>query len=190
MMENHSFDNLLGALAHSGQPEAKGLKFNRAGVALNSNPGPEGPVRSFPFPNTAQGQNVSQSWNATHEQIDGGLMDGFVRSVGGAVQPMGYWTQEVLPFAYSLARSFCVANRWFGSAPCQTYPNRRFLMAGTAFGNISTDMSSIIGGTPPTIAAPPPNGTIFDRLSAAGLSWRDYFTHLPPTGIIPPIIGR
>src|SRR4051794_10672701 len=40
MMENHSFDNLLGALAHSGQPKARGLRFNTKGVATNSNPGP------------------------------------------------------------------------------------------------------------------------------------------------------
>jgi phospholipase C len=177
MMENHSFDNLLGALAHSGQPKAKGLKFSRRGVALNTNPGPEGAVRSFPFTTTAQGQNVSQSWNATHEQIDGGLMDGFVRSVGGATQPMGYWTEEVLPFAYSLARSFCLANRWFSSAPCQTYPNRRFLMAGTAYGNIATTTESLLD-------PPPPNGTIWDRLHAYGVSWRNYFTDLPSVGVI------
>jgi phospholipase C len=177
MMENHSFDNLLGALAHSGQPKAKGLRFSSAGVALNSNPGPEGTVRSFPFANTAQGPNVSQSWNATHEQIDGGLMDGFVRSVGGAVQPMGYWTQDVLPFAYSIARSFCLANRWFCSAPCQTYPNRRFLMAGTAYGNIATTTESLFD-------PPPPNGTIWDRLSQYGISWLNYYTDLPSVGVI------
>ena len=116
MIENHSFDNLLGALKHSGQPKAKGLTLKR-GVAQNSNPGPEGPVYSFPIPSTAQGDHVSQSWNATHQQIDGGRMDGFVRSVED-VQPMGYWTEDVLPFAYSLARTFCLANRWFCSAPC------------------------------------------------------------------------
>ncbi|HEX8714064.1 MAG TPA: alkaline phosphatase family protein, partial [Solirubrobacteraceae bacterium] len=44
MMENHSFDNLLGALPRFGQRKAHGLKFDHAGVALNSNPGPEGPV--------------------------------------------------------------------------------------------------------------------------------------------------
>ena len=74
---------------------------------------------------------------------------------------MGYWTAEVLPFAYSLARTFTVANRWFCSAPCQTYPNRRFLMAGTAYGNIATDNESLED-------PPPPNGTIFDRLHAYG----------------------
>jgi phospholipase C len=176
MMENHSFDNLLGALAHSGQPKAQGLKFSRTGVALNSNPGPSGPVRSFPFPDTSQGQHVSQSWNATHEQIDGGLMDGFVRSVD-EVQPMGYWTEEVLPFAYSVARSFTLANRWFCSAPCQTYPNRRFLMAGTAYGNIATTTESLFD-------PPPPNGTIWDRLSQYGISWLNYYTDLPSVGVI------
>jgi len=65
---------------------------------------------------------VSQSWNATHEQIDEGRMDGFVRSVGDA-QPMGYWTQDVLPLRPTRwPRTFCVANRWFGSAPCRPTP--------------------------------------------------------------------
>jgi len=91
-------------------------------------------------------------------------MDGFVESVN-SIQPMGYRTDEVLPFAYSLARTFCVANRWFCSAPCQTYPNRRFLMAGTAYGDIATDTQSLQD-------PPPPNGTIFDRLHAYGIRRR------------------
>ncbi|HTU80311.1 MAG TPA: alkaline phosphatase family protein [Solirubrobacteraceae bacterium] len=182
MMENHSFDNLLGEIARSGQPRAHGLKFDRAGEALNGNPGPDGPVRSFVIGTTAQMPSVSQTWNHTHEQIDGGRMDGFVRSVQ-SVQPMGYWTEEVLPFAYSFARSFTLANRWFCSAPCQTYPNRRFLMAGTAYGDIATDEESLED-------PPPPNGTIFDRLNAYGISWRNYFTDLPQTGIIPSVIEK
>ena len=84
---------------------------------------------------------------------------------------MAYWDDTDLPFYYSLANTFCLANRWFCSAPCQTYPNRRFLLAGTAFGLISTDTSSITQN--------PPNGTIFDRLNAHSISWRDYFTDVP-----------
>jgi phospholipase C len=182
MMENHSFDNVLGALAHSGQPKAHGLKINGKGVARNSNPGPEGPVRSFVIGNTEQAPSVTQTWNATHVQIDGGKMDGFVRSVGND-EPMGYWTEEVLPFAYSFARTFTIANKWFSSAPCQTYPNRRFLMAATAYGNIVTNNESLND-------PPPPNGTIFDRLHAYGISWRNYFTDLPQTAIIPSIIEK
>jgi len=182
MMENHSFDNALGALARAGQPKAHGLHFSPAGVARNSNPGPSGRVRSFPLPTTAQPPGCSQSWNATHAQIDGGKMDGFVRSVENDA-PMGYWTPEVLPFVYSMARTFCVNNRWFSSAPCQTYPNRRFLMAGTAYGNISTSSESLKD-------PPPPNGTIWDRLHAYGISWTNYFTDLPSTGIIPSTIEK
>ena len=182
MMENHSFDNVLGALSRSGQPKAQGLRFSRHGVALNSNPGPNGPVRSWPIRTTAQPPTQSQSWNDTHEEIDGGRMDGFARQAGRQ-GGMGYWTEDVLPLPYSLARTFCVANRWFSSAPCQTYPNRRFLMAGTAYGNISTSLESLKD-------PPPPNGTIWDRLHAYGISWRNYFTDLPSTGIISSTIEK
>ena len=183
MMENHSFDNLLGALAHSGQPKAHGLKLNAKGVPHNWNPNAAGEkVLSFELPTGAQAPSVNQSWNATHMQIDGGKMDGFVRSVE-TDEPMGYWTEAVLPFAYSFARTFTIANKWFCSAPCQTYPNRRFLMAGTAYGNIATDNESLKDPAPP-------NGTIFDRLHAYGVSWKNYFTDLPQTGIIPTIIEK
>ena len=41
---------------------------------------------------------------------------------------------------------------------------------------ISTDTSSI--------TQKPPNGTIFDRLNAHHISWRNYFTDVPATGVI------
>jgi phospholipase C len=107
-------------------------------------------------------------------------MDGFVRSVG-SVAPMGYYPPEVLPFAYALASTFTVANRWFCSAPCQTVPNRRFMLAGTAYGAIATDVAILTDG-------PPPNGTIFDRLDSHGISWRNYFTDLPATIVIPSVV--
>lgn len=185
MMENHSFDNVLGALSRVGQTAADGLTFDSTGQAVNSNPGtsansPE--VRAFPFTSTAQGPHVSQTWNATHEQINGGKMDGFVKSVG-STQPMGYYPPDVLPFAYSLAGTFTVANRWFCSAPCQTIPNRRFLLAGTAYGAVATDVPTLFDGSPP-------NGTILDRLDAHGISWSNYFTDLPGTVVIPSIIAK
>ena len=182
MMENHSFDNLLGALTLT-RPDVDGLTFDAAGEAQNSNPGvshmpPQ--VKSFALPNTAQAKHVSQSWSATHQQIDGGAMDGFVRS-SGALEPMGYYTPETLPFAYSLANTFCLANRWFCSVPGPTYPNRRFLLAGTAFGGTVTGISTLLN-------APPPHGTIFDVLSSHHINWCDYFTDVPMTSVIPSIV--
>jgi len=182
MMENHSFDNYLGVLPVAGTRRADGFKF-RHGAPTNSNPSAGGPVTVYPFPTTAQGPNVSQDWNDTHRQIHGGRMDGFVYGNGGSAQSMGYWGPGVLPFAYSFASTFTVGNRWFCSAPCQTYPNRRFLMAGTAYGDITTATSTLT-------LTPPPNGTIFDRLQAYGVTWGNYYTDLPQTAIIPSIIQK
>jgi phospholipase C len=179
MMENHSFDNLLGALRRT-RVDVDGLSFDPNGNATNSNPAArEGdpPVVAFPFPDTAQAKNVSQSWKATHEQINEGAMDGFVRSVG-ANEPMGYYTPQVLPFAYSLASTFTLANRWFCSVPAPTYPNRRFLLAGTAYGGTTTGLSTLLDD-------PPPRGTILERLSEYHISWADYFTDIPMTAVIP-----
>ncbi len=176
MMENHSFDCYFGMLARRGQRRADGFTFNRRGLPKNRNPFEGGYVKPFRATSECQA-SVTQNWNSTHKQINGGRMNGFAKT---SPQSMVYWTDEDLPFYYSLAKTFTLANRWFGSAPCQTYPNRRFLLAGTAYGLISTDTASL--GDPP-----PPNGTLFDRLNAHGISWRNYFTDLPGTGIIPSI---
>jgi phospholipase C len=177
MMENHSFDNLLGAL-----PGVDGLTFAQ-GKATNTNPGTlhtAADVVSFPFPNTAQAKNVSQSWKSTHEQINRGLMNGFVQS-GGTTQPMGYFTPETVPFAYSLASAFTVGTRWFCSVPGPTYPNRRFLLAGTAWGGTTTAPDTLLD-------PPPPHGTIYDTLSTHQITWCSYFSDLPMSAVIPSII--
>jgi phospholipase C len=145
MMENHSFDNLLGDLGRT-RGDLDALTFDGAGHATNSNPSPAPatPITAFPVANTAQAKNVTQGWAATHEQINGGAMDGFVRAARGQREPMAYYTPEVLPFAYSLASTFTLANRWFSSIPGPTYPNRRFLLAGTAFGGTATNKDELL----------------------------------------------
>ncbi|HEY5189434.1 MAG TPA: alkaline phosphatase family protein [Solirubrobacteraceae bacterium] len=184
MLENHSFDNLLGALSAT-RTDVDGLTFDTSGKVTNSNPGTNhmpAEVLAFPLPNTAQAKNVTQSWRATHDQISGGTMNGFVR-VSGAIEPMGYYTPQVLPFAYSLAENFTLANRWFCSVPGPTYPNRRFLLAGTAYGGTVTGPGTLLD-------APPPHGTIFDVLSDQNVNWCDYFTDVPMTAVIPSIIVK
>jgi phospholipase C len=184
MMENHSFDNLIGALSQT-RPDVDGLTLGNNESQLNWNPGaPHMPARveSFALPTTAQAKNISQSWKATHEQINGGAMDGFVRA-SGAVETMGHYTPDVLPFAYSLASTFTLANRWFPSVPGPTYPNRRFLLAGTAYGATVTATETLLD-------QPPAHGTIFDQLSAHNVNWCNYFTDLPLTSVIPSIIVK
>jgi phospholipase C len=179
MQENHSFDNYFGMLPRRGQPRADGFRFDTAGRPTNSNPLRGGIARVQHAPSACQPYGVTQAWTPTHQEVDGGRMDGFARVDEGQ---MLYFDQAEIPFYYSLANAFTVCDRWFSSAPCQTYPNRRFLLAGTAFGLISTDNSSV------TQAAP--NGTIVDRLNAHGITWKDYFVNVPATAVILPIVER
>ncbi len=157
----------------AGQRQPGRARHNRP----NRNPDTASPpqrVRSFPCPNTAQAKNLTQAWKATHEQIGGGAMNGFVSSEKGASEAMGYYTPAVLPFAYSLASTFTLANRWFPSVSGPTYPNRRFLLAGTAFGGTATNKDELLDA----LEHPPPNGTIFDRLSPS--AWHEVQRGDPP----------
>ena len=175
MQENHSYDEYFGMLPREGQPEADGFTFDSRGRPTNSNPLPGGKKQVvFHQDQPCSGANAGQSWNSTHKEIDGGKMDGFA-----AIQPhsMSYFDQSDIPFYYSLAKTFTLANRWFASAPAQTYPNRRFLYAGTAYGDISTDTSTYFD-------PPPPHGTIMDSFAKYGVSWHDYVTDLPDTALI------
>jgi phospholipase C len=179
MMENHSFDNYFGMLSRHGQPEADGFRIGPHGHPTDTNPTHGGVIRAFHMPSACQPEHEpDQSWDATHVSMNHGRMNGFVRASGDVA--MGYWGHRDLPFYYSIAKTFTLANRWFCSAPCQTYPNRRYLMAGTSWGQIR---SVVPGPNDP----PPPNGTIFDRLNHHGVSWKNYFTDLPQTFLIPSV---
>ncbi len=177
MQENHSFDNYFGMLPRRGQPAADGFTFDSNGVPTNSNPLGSQHMVVFHEPDYAGTTDTgSQNWNDTHHQIHGGAMDGFAATGPGS---MGYYDEPDLPFYYSMAKTFTLANRWFCSAPCQTYPNRRFYMAGTASGIISTNINNINTNYPA-------NGTIWDLLTKHRISWRNYFSDAPTTAIMLP----
>jgi len=170
MMENHSFDNYFGSL---GPPVGPPLQHGVPRVANRDGNG--NLIHAFRMPSTCQlDGHPGQNWNASHLSLKF-RNGGFVLASGPVA--MGYWTAADIPFYHGLAQTFPLASRWFGSTLCQTYPNRRFLMAGTAAGIISTSIDSL--------KAPlPPNGNIFDRLNAHGIAWRNYFSDLPSIGVL------
>jgi len=183
VMGGHSFDNILGALPQSGASSVDGLTFGQGDLVENTNPAVlsgDPPVAAFPLTATAAPTQVTETWNASRDQVNGGAMDGFVRTAGSA-EPMGFYPGDVLPFTHSLASTFTVANRWFASMPGPAYPNRRFLLAGTAYGATATSAESLTH-------RPPPNGTIFDQLSNHRITWCDYFTDVPFSLVIPSIV--
>ncbi len=177
MMENHSFDNYLGVLGRG-----DGFKL-RHGVPTASNPDSAGnAIPAFHMPSSCQlDAHPGQDWNASHISYDDGRNDGFVRASGPVA--MGYWTGDDLPFYYALANTFPLCDRWFSSCLAQTYPNRRFLLAGTAAGIVSTSLDALT-------APAPPNGNIMERLDAHGIAWRDYYSDLPAVGVLLDYAGK
>jgi phospholipase C len=177
MMENHTFDNVLGMVGHQvpGRSGADGLTV-RGGRIVNSNPGPQGRVRATRAASPCQlPRRPTQAWNASHQSYDNGRNDGFVRASGAIA--MRYWDERDLPFTYSLVRHFPFGERYFSSVLAQTYPNRRFLFTGTASGTTATDNT--------TFHVPAANGTIFDRLDAHHISWRNYYQDAASALIVP-----
>jgi phospholipase C len=175
MMENHSYDNKLGMLGRRG---ADGFRLGRNGLPLNTNPYANGDIQhAFRMPTTCQLTGFpGQSWLDSHVQYAGGRNDGFVESGSGPVS-MGYWEQADQPFYYSMASVFPIADRYFCSVLGQTYPNRRYLISATSIGQVND--------TVPALTDYPANGTIFDKVAAAGITWRDYYTDLATVELYP-----
>lgn len=187
MMEGHSYDNYLGMMKGRGD----GFSLDPEGTPVNANRLPNGQlVPAHHMPSTQQsGGAPTDTLNASYVQYDGGACDGFATSVyqtvagGDPSVPMGYWTQDDLPFYYALARVFPVADRWFSSFLGPARPNRRFLVAGTANGLIDDLSYSNVDR--------PPAGTIFDLLNEHGISWANYQGNSGRVAIIGPrLLGR
>ncbi len=185
MMENHSYDNYLGMLAGRGD----GLPVDASGIPAAVNVLPNGQrVGAWHLPSTTQVKgNPAQSWHASHQSYDGGTCGGFATSVwqnvpgGDPALPLGYWTEADLPFYHGLARVFPVADRWFCSCLGPTFPNRRFLISGTAHG--------LIDDLPWDLVDYPAAGTIFDSLSRHDISWVNYHNVHPAFVVFKRLLG-
>ena len=164
MQENHSFDQYFGMLGRG-----DGFTLGPDGVPTNSNPDLNG--KPFPVFHARSTCDPSiggdHSWNAEHISFNNGAMDGFIRA-SAKTDVMGYYDHTNLPFYYGLANTFPICDRWFCSVLGPTHPNRRYLQAATSLGIVQTSAQEVLA-TPTA-----PNGTIWDRLGAHGISWTDY----------------
>ncbi|HUO73431.1 MAG TPA: alkaline phosphatase family protein [Solirubrobacteraceae bacterium] len=178
IMENHSFDNLLGMVPYQVPGRSKVDGLTRAhGRFLNVNADASGhQVFAQHAASPCQLSKLpGQDWNRSHTSWDNGRNDGFVRASGPIA--MRFWDESDLPFTYSLVAHFPIGQRFFCSTLCQTYPNRRFFFTGTASGTIATDNT--------TFSIPAANGTIWDRLDAHNIDWAIYYQDLPSWLIVP-----
>lgn len=148
MMENRSFDHMLGSL-----PGIGGLDDAPAYTNPNANGNPVQPQPQAAFQDQLQ-PDPDHHFPAVDLQIYGKdskpgdanrqpNMQGFVLSyyhqqedLNHSQVIMYYFPKEKLPVLTTLAQQFAVYNRWFASIPGPTICNRAFAHYGTSFGRV------------------------------------------------------
>lgn len=184
MLENRSFDNVFGYLRAANEG-VDGLKGNTAlrNYAQNDHTG----IAPWPTPpdldcSIMPSPDPGESFVDIHQQIYGGgpanpLMGGFVLNYaahGGKPKDiMHCFVPNDLPTLSALANNFAVSDRWFASAPCQTWPNRFFVHTGTSNGYTE----NTIDGFPYQMQ------TIFNELEGV-VPWKIYFHDFPQAALL------
>lgn len=134
MMENRSFDHMLGYLRLiDGQDEVNGLT-QAMGIDFGGQRYPAEYLTKTAFPKS---MDPPHGKTEIAKQINDGAMDGFIESFARKNDPpdpqrvMGYYTHRELPVYDFFAFNFVVCDRWFSSVPSSTWHNRLYATAGT-----------------------------------------------------------
>jgi phospholipase C len=184
MMENRSFDHMLGGLSlvmENGQkkyPLINGLTGNE------SNPDTKGAIVKVQPNAKFQSQldpDPDHHFPGVDLQLFGGApagpgrvanMQGFVKDyftqtndVNRSHNIMYYFTPDKLPVLSTLATQFALFNGWFSSIPGPTICNRAFAHYGTSFGQVGMDLFYIKDPIP----------SIYERMVQAGHTAKIYY---------------
>jgi phospholipase C len=163
-MENRSFDHFLGWLPLADGKQA-GLQYaDKQGVLHSTHPlAPDYQGCDFSDPD--------HSFDGGRVEYDGGACDGWLRAGSNDSYCLGYYTQRDLPFLGEIATRFATPDRYFPAILGPTFSNRIFQHAA------QTDR---LGDNVLPFCTLP---TIWDRLAAAGVDGRYFFSDLPMTGL-------
>jgi phospholipase C len=149
MMENRSFDHMLGSLPSIGGIDDAGAFTNPDTTGAMVTPKPQAAFQGQLQP------DPDHHFPAVDLQIFGGNtapgrqanMQGFVKSyynqqqnVAHSQEILYYFKQSDLPVLTTLAQEFAVFNRWFASIPGPTICNRAFAHYGTSFGRVDMNL--------------------------------------------------
>jgi phospholipase C len=174
MMENRSFDHMLGYMQVPGMDGLTGKE---------TNPDANGQAQSVLPTAAAQAEldpDPDHSWPGVNTQIFGNAqgtddgspkMQGFIKSYFNQMQNvkhsrniMNCFSPDNLPVLTYLAQQYAVCDRWFSSLPGPTVPNRLFAHFGTSFNNVDNSMKFADNGK-----------SIYSRLWNAGRSPKIYY---------------
>jgi len=168
MMENRSFDHMLGYLrlpAYGSNPNVDGVRDDQAwlnsvantwdGVAYQPGPLLEPRVPDPPH----ERPDIVLQLGAVG--ANGFALDGFVASAKGDSDVMRYQTPDKVPILNFFARNFRICDHWFAPLPASTQPNRLMAMAGYSLidGNVNVLPNHVLA---------------YDWLTTHGVSWRVY----------------
>lgn len=157
MMENRSFDHFLGWLPGADGKQA-GLEFVDDDGVTHSTHRLEG-FASCEFADPAHGRA------AGFRQLNGGACDGFLSKSPDRF-PIGYYEQDQLAFFGHAAPAWTTCDQYFAATLGPTFPNRFYQHCGQS--DRESNRTTISALT-----------TIWDRVAAAGMEGRYYFSDAP-----------
>jgi len=157
MMENRSFDHLLGWLPTADGKQAGLTYLDRGGVARQTQHLMDSRKCGF--------ANPAHSFSGGRVAYNNGNCDGWLRAGINDEFAIGFYNATDLAFFGQAAPQWTSLDRYFAAFLGPTYPNRLILQAG------QTDRieNTLVVSTLPTI---------WDRLAAAGLAGRNYGSSL------------
>lgn len=186
MMENRSFDHLLGylSLPEYGRTDVDGLQPGMTNPLLGVNyPIYHLPSASKSLPADPPHERPDIAIQLMNTPVPKGAittkppypMNGFVHSysIKNHVDanhppiPMGYHVGEDLPAADFFANNFCICDRWFASIPTGTQPNRLMAMSGYTLNDVNQSFML------------PHQKLVYDWLTERGIRWRVYHQGIP-----------
>jgi phospholipase C len=178
MMENRSFDHVVGHLHHP-------LYGNRADIDGLDDPATtaayDNPYLGAIYKPFASDDGMlddpphSRTRIATQMDVVGtqAKMDGFAEAfakngtaIGAQPSPMAFLTPDAVPVCDFFAAEYLVCNRYHSSVPASTQPNRSVAYCGTTL--VDDNVTGII----------PHRKFIFDWLDKHGVRWRVYHSGL------------
>ena len=181
MMENASFDRMLGTLPGVDGVDPAHLKSNP------DYPSTLPPVFQAPTAARTMSPDPEHDLDDVLRQLIGpeeGFVSDFAQQYPQSTpeqraEIMGFYAGGMLPVLHALAGEFAVCDRWFSSLPGPTWPNRFFVHSGTSLGH--ADMPE--GVFEPGIHLYDQT-TIYDLLGNAGISWAIYYGDFPQSLVL------
>ena len=163
MMENRSFDHMLGWLPGADGSQ-DGLTFvDRNGVPHSTHAlAPDYQGCAHPDPD--------HSYAGARVEYNFGACDGWLRAGNNDEYAIGYYGATDVPFFARAAVDWTTCDRYFAAIMGPTFPNRMYQHAAQTDRLSNTFQLSTLP-------------TIWDRLSAAGLTGRYYFQDAPFLGL-------